>query len=412
MKGFFSKAETSSPYRSEKGVHSCVSCQLYKSAQSPRMKPYGNFKKKIMVIGEGPGHEDDENGRPWQGPMGKNLKRIYSKYGVDLFEDCLNLNAVNCRAVDKKGENKTPTEYEISCCRQKVLSEIDKHKPKVIILHGSAAISSMIGYRWKRDFGGIMKWAGWTIPDREFDAWLCPTFHPHYVEKQKETEPEVTVLWEKDLKRAFEKIDESLPTYKDEMDCVEISKEPGKLFDKIRKDKPELLAFDIETTGLKPYNTDLHEIATISFCYEDDKVYAVPFPKEPKEIKRLKLLLESPDVGKIAANMKYEDTWVSILYGITVNPWVFDTMQAAHILDNRPGITSLKFQSYVQFGLVGYDDDINPFLKSPDSNSPNRIKELISSRAGLEKLLLYNGVDSLMTYKLAKLQMEEMGWGE
>ena len=81
-------------------------------------------------------------------------------------------------------------------------------------------------------------------------------------------------------------------------------------------------------------------------------------------------------------------------------------MQAAHILDNRPGITGLKFQSYVQFGVLGYDDDAAPYLKSADSYGVNRIMELIGTKEGSQKLLLYNGIDSLMAYRLALPQME------
>jgi len=51
MKGFFEKEKAALPYKSEKGVHSCASCGLYKYALSPKMEPYGEFKKEIMVIG-------------------------------------------------------------------------------------------------------------------------------------------------------------------------------------------------------------------------------------------------------------------------------------------------------------------------------------------------------------------------
>jgi hypothetical protein len=79
-------------------------------------------------------------------------------------------------------------------------------------------------------------------------------------------------------------------------------------------------------------------------------------------------------------------------------------MLAAHIIDNRFGVTGLKFQSYVRFGVLGYDDDVAPYLKAKDSNSVNRIMELAETKEGMRKLLLYNGIDSLMEYRLAVLQ--------
>jgi hypothetical protein len=106
--------------------------------------------------------------------------------------------------------------------------------------------------------------------------------------------------------------------------------------------------------------------------------------------------------------MKHEDNWLSTLCGISTNPWNFDTMQAAHILDNRPGVTGLKFQSYIKFGLSGYEQEISPFLKSPDANTPNRISELTKDKDALNKLLTYNGIDSLVTFRLAAVQKLEM----
>ena len=187
MKGFFDKEQLKSPaYKSEKGILSCASCGLYKWAMTPKMKPNGKFEKKIMVIGEAPEEDEDLKGKPWQGKMGRVLQRKYKQLGIDLERDCISLNSVNCRPVDENGNNRAPTDYEISCCRQKVLAAIKKYQPKVIILHGNAAVASLLtGYRWKGNPTGISSWRGWTIPDREFGAWVCPTFHPSFIERQE-----------------------------------------------------------------------------------------------------------------------------------------------------------------------------------------------------------------------------------
>lgn len=411
MRGFFSKEQVQSPYKSEKGIHSCASCGLYKSVESPRMQAYGDFKKNIMVIGEAPGIDEDETGKPWEGRTGKIIQRKYKQLGVNIFKDCINLYAVNCHPKDKKGNDKAPTEYEISCCRRKVLSEIKKYEPRVIILHGSAALSSVIGYRWKKDFGAVSKWTGWTIPDKQFNTWICPTFSPGFIERriEKEKELELDILWGNQLEKAFQKAKAPFPNFKNEEDCVNISESPLDLLTRINDEKPDWFAFDIETTGLKPYNTKVHKTVCISFCWEDNRAFAIPMPEKKKELKLLKQTLENPKIGKVAQNMKYEDNWLNILEKIYVYPWIFDTMQASHILDNRPGITGLKFQTYVRFGLMGYDDEIEPYLKSADSNGVNRITELVDDPPSFRELLTYNGIDSLVTYRLAKLQMKEMG---
>ena len=82
----FAKKETKK--RSDGKSYTCESCGLYKNCTSPRMQPYGNFRKGIMVIGEAPGEVEDEKGMPWQGKTGRYLARFYRRLGIDLFEDC------------------------------------------------------------------------------------------------------------------------------------------------------------------------------------------------------------------------------------------------------------------------------------------------------------------------------------
>jgi len=405
VKGFFNIEQTQTKGGETKG-NSCASCGLYRFALTPKMEPYGGFKKGIMVIGEAPGEDEDRRGRPWQGKMGRVLQRKYKQLGLDLFEDCVSLNAVNCHPTDKKGANRGPTDQEIACCRPKVMRIIEQYQPEIIILHGGVPTTSLIGHKWRGDFGGIMKWRGWTIPDREYNAWVCPTFHPSFIERQ-EGASEAEVIWARDLEQAFSRQGVPFPNRGEPEACVEVSNDIEGVLMKLL-DHPYMTAFDIETTGLKPYNTDAHKIVTISFCQSPDKAYAIPFPTEKKHLRILKTLLKSPGVPKIAANMKYEDNWLQVLYGIKVYPWLFDTMQAAHILNNHPGITSLKFQSYVRFGVLGYDGEVSPYLKSGNSHGVNRITELVENEEWFQKLLLYNGVDSLMTYRLAISQMREL----
>jgi len=79
------------------------------------------------------------------------------------------------------------------------------------------------------------------------------------------------------------------------------------------------------------------------------------------------------------------------------------------VIDNRSGISGLKFQAFVGFGVLGYDNEVSPYLKSKYSNEPNRIMELVQDRESFRKLLIYNGIDSLMEFRLALRQMEEIG---
>jgi len=412
MRSFFRSDRLQAPYKSAGRVHSCVSCRLYENAISPRMPPFGEFRKQMMVIGEAPGEVEDRRGRPWQGPVGQLLQRQYRELGVNLFEDCVTLNAVNCRPMTKKGANRAPSSFEIACCRMNVLRYIEEYKPKIIILHGGAAITSLLGHRMTGELGGVTKWRGWTIPDRTYNAWLCPTYHPSYVQRQRETTAEVEVIWREDLQRAISKLSEPLPEQTDDGDSVVVTtdeKEIGKLLADVLRSKPHMLAFDIETTGLKPYHKELHKIASIAICADAEMAYAFPMPKG-KLLTRLARLLTHPRIGKVAANLKFEHIWLATLHGIEVHPWLFDTMQAAHVLDNRPGITGLKFQAYVRFGVLGYDDQVSPLLKGRGKGVSvvNDLASLSTDDPAFHEILLYNGLDALYTYRLAQLQMQEL----
>jgi len=80
-------------------------------------------------------------------------------------------------------------------------------------------------------------------------------------------------------------------------------------------------------------------------------------------------------------------------------------MLAAHCLDNRPGICSLKFQSLVKMGVPIYNRHLEPYLESHGDGHYNRIQEISH-----KDLLTYGGLDSLLEYKLMRIQRKEMGY--
>lgn len=109
--------------------------------------------------------------------------------------------------------------------------------------------------------------------------------------------------------------------------------------------------------------------------------------------------------GVKVSNCKYEDTWTSIVLGYNVKGWIWDTMLTAHVLDNRPGITSLKMQTYLNYGTIGYDNKISKYLdsNSKDDNAFNKVGD-----APLPELLLYCGMDTMFTHRLYLDQVKQM----
>lgn len=403
MKQFFTKQETESKSRPSGKTLSCVSCGLYKNVQSPKMKPFGNFRKGILNIGEAPGQTEDRRGRPWQGKMGQFLQQTYRKLGVGLFEDCLNVNAINCRPMGKEGSNRPPTNQEIDACRRFILKTIEEYQPKVIILLGNAAVYSLIGHRWQRNLGNITKWRGWAIPDHDFKCWVCPTFHPSFVSRAEGKE--VETIWKQDLKQAIECIDKPLPRYrKPNIHIIEDLSE-------LRNLKSKQIAFDYETTGLKPQAKG-HRIVCASVAINENHCFVFMMPVRRSERQPFVDILADGSVSKMAHNMKFEETWSVVRLRQPVRGWLWDSMLAAHILDNRPGVTSLKFQAYVQFGIVDYESEVSPYLQASKEggNEMNRVYELLKKPGGKDKLLQYCGLDSIYEYRLALKQRREMNY--
>jgi uracil-DNA glycosylase len=407
MEGFFSKKETSSKTRPGGKMYTCHGCGLHKTCKSPFMKPYGNFKKKILNIGEAPGEVEDNTGKPWQGRAGKLLQLTYKGLGIDLFDDCLNINAVSCRPTDKEGRNRTPSNFEVENCRKRVLHTIEEYKPRVIILLGNPALSSLIGHRWKRDLGGINKWRGWNIPDQDFNAWVCPTFHPSYIQRVLENSDDTSVefvLWKRDLGRAFQRTGIHIQHYVEpEIEIIEDLSILKKIYS-------HTIAFDYETTGLKPHKKG-HRVVCASVADTENHAYAFMMPNSRKEKQPFIDLLRNPEIRKVAQNMKYEDTWTDVRLNTEVVNWWWDTMLATHIMDNRPGITSLKFQVFVQFGIPDYESEVSQYLSAGDSkdgNSINNIFKLLTKPKGAYYLLKYCGLDSVYELRLANLQHSDI----
>jgi hypothetical protein len=251
----------------------------------------------------------------------------------------------------------------------------------------------------------VGRWVGWQIPNRRWNCWICPTYHPAYLLRSKDGTPELFVR--KHLEEAlglegrpWEKVPDYSKRVKKELDHYKAAEEIDAL-----EDFEGPVAFDYETTSLKPDGPEA-EIVSCSLAVDWEReggLDAYAFPWVGEVIPAMKRLLHSK-VPKIAHNMKFEERWTRKVFGRGVRNWHWDTMQAAHVLDNRRGITSLNFQSFVHLGQAPYDEDIKPFLKSTGPGKPNRIREL-----KLTDLLLYGGLDALLTFMLAQKQMKEMG---
>ncbi len=403
MDGFFSRKETESKSRPDGKFYSCATCGLYKKASTPKMKPWGDYKKSIMIINDTPSEADDDIGKPWQGPSGMFFKKVLKEHKINVQKDCITIQAVRCTPYNKDNEHIGCSSRDITFCRRFALNYIKEYQPKIIILCGINAINSIIGHRWKKDLGTINKWRGWVIPDQDFKSWLAPITHPKDIVGQKDDIHRV--LFHQDISRIADHVEKPWPRLK-KYDIKYI-----KDLSILNTINTGQVAIDYETTGIKPHANG-HRIICAAVADSPDHAYTFLIPTKKKERQPLIDLLARHTVGKMAHNMKYEENWSVNRLKQSVVSWEWDSMVAAHILDNRSGITGLKFQTYVHFGVVDYASEINTYLSSnsKDGNSLNRIKEILLDERKIKELLKYCALDVIFERRLAEKQMELMNW--
>jgi len=402
-RGFFKPGELSAPPPSLSVIRqpACAACGLYKHCISPKMDVQGSGNRKILIVGEAPGANEDQQGKPFVGRSGEHLHKALRRAGVGLFQDCWVANSLRCRPK----ANKLPKDPKkmIDSCRPLLLKALKELQPEIIILLGGVAVQSLIGWLWREDPGPVGRWVGWQIPSVRLNAWICPTYHPSSILRnmKKSGIDVMDSLFQSHLDAACALKGRPYQTPPDYERLVKRVMDDDKAADEIHHmiDAGHPVAFDLETTCLKPDSDNAHIVC----CAVANWTKSVAFPWQGKAARAMKELLRSP-IPKIGWNMKFEHRWISKVVGIQVRNWVLDGMLATHVLDSRRGTKSLKFQAFARLGADAYDADVSPYLKADTGNSPNRIMQL-----SLDKLLLYCGIDALLEYKLGEMLAPKVG---
>jgi DNA polymerase len=116
----------------------CDRCAL-KDGRTQIVVDRGNHEASIMVIGEGPGENEDKQGKAFVGRAGHLFDQIMSAVGIDTNVDMLIANVVKCRPP----ENRSPRSEEAAACIPYLKRQIELVEPKVILLLGATALKHM-----------------------------------------------------------------------------------------------------------------------------------------------------------------------------------------------------------------------------------------------------------------------------
>jgi len=147
-------------------------CQLCKLCASRSRVVFGSGSPnaRLMVIGEGPGEEEDKQGKPFVGRAGQLLTKMLESVGFDRERDAYIANVVKCRPE----RNRNPEPDEVAACQPFLLAQIDTVQPHVILAMGNFAVQTLLGTK-----EGITRLRGKAYTFRSIV--LVPTYHPAFL---------------------------------------------------------------------------------------------------------------------------------------------------------------------------------------------------------------------------------------
>jgi DNA polymerase len=180
-------------------VTGCTRCRLCQQ-RTQTVFGEGNPDAAIMFIGEGPGENEDRQGRPFVGRAGEKLNKMIGAMGLRR-EDVYIANIVKCRPPG----NREPAPDEVATCTPYLQRQIEIIRPRVIVTLGRPAAQHMLGSKISisKIRGQWMQWRGIK---------LMPTFHPAYILRNYTPETRAAV-WS-DLKKVLAELGFAIPSSK------------------------------------------------------------------------------------------------------------------------------------------------------------------------------------------------------
>ena len=168
-----SKAENLSKLRED--INKIKNCKLKENASNLVFSD-GNPSSKIMIIGEGPGANEDKEGIPFVGRAGQLLDKML--HAINLSREKVYItNVVNYRPP----ENRRPTEKEVERYLPYLKKHIEIVRPKIILLLGSTAMNAILN---NADVISKMRGKWYEIEINKLNLYSIVSFHPAYLLRQ------------------------------------------------------------------------------------------------------------------------------------------------------------------------------------------------------------------------------------
>ena len=150
-------------------ISNCTKCRLSEN-RNKAVPGEGDGDAELLFVGEGPGRQEDEQGRPFVGRAGDKLTEILGSVSFERSQVYIT-NVVKCRPP----ENREPKSDEVEKCLPYLEAQIAEINPSIIVTLGNAATRTLLN----KD-GGITTLRGQFYPWRG-NIQVFPMFHPSYL---------------------------------------------------------------------------------------------------------------------------------------------------------------------------------------------------------------------------------------
>jgi DNA polymerase len=154
-------------------VRACRGCVLHET-RTNAVPGEGAASPLVLVIGEGPGADEDAGGRPFVGKAGQLLDKMLNSIGLSREQNCYIANVVKCRPP----ENRDPLPAEAEACAPFLARQIRVLKPRLILCMGKVAANRLLGFREPEAIGRLRgRFYDYPVsPDLSIP--LLATYHP------------------------------------------------------------------------------------------------------------------------------------------------------------------------------------------------------------------------------------------
>jgi uracil-DNA glycosylase family 4 len=243
-------------------VRSCTNCRLH-AGRTNAVPGDGSPVASILIIGEGPGFNEDQQGLPFVGRSGKLLDELLAEVPLSR-QDVFITNVVKCRPPD----NRDPKPDEVAACRPYLERQIELLDPKVIVTLGRHSFLRFYPEgKISKDHGKILRWN---------DRILFPLYHPAAGLRN----PAIKLDLQADVLRLPEALRESLS-----MSATASAKTPVPVPENVQESqpgpKPELVADHVQELEQETEPEQEPEPEYVAESIAEAAVRVAPPPPEP-----------------------------------------------------------------------------------------------------------------------------------